>query len=107
MNTQMILTLGILAVSNILRENGLAPFQFFDYTPIGIILLAAKPHAFLMAVAIAASVAFASPVASPTNTLVMGAGNYSFSNYIKVGLPLILLAMLISVLVLPILWPLG
>jgi di/tricarboxylate transporter len=68
--------------------------------------LGAKPHAFLMAVAIAASMAFASPVASPTNTLVMGAGNYSFKDYIKVGLPLILLAMLISTLVLPILWPL-
>jgi di/tricarboxylate transporter len=68
--------------------------------------LGARPHAFLMAVAIAASMAFASPVASPTNTLVMGAGNYSFSDYIKVGLPLILLSMLISVLVLPILFPL-
>jgi len=65
-----------------------------------------QPHAFLMAVAIAASMAFASPVASPTNTLVMGAGNYSFSDYIKVGLPLILLSMVISVLVLPLLWPL-
>jgi di/tricarboxylate transporter len=68
--------------------------------------LGARPHAFLMAVAIAASMAFASPVASPTNTLVMGAGNYSFRDYIKVGLPLILLSMLISTLVLPLLWPL-
>ena len=68
--------------------------------------LGLQPYAFLMAVAIAASMAFASPVASPTNTLVMGAGNYKFSDYIKVGLPLILLAMIITVLVLPLLWPL-
>ncbi|MCJ7700078.1 MAG: SLC13 family permease [Anaerolineales bacterium] len=68
--------------------------------------LGLQPYAFLMAVAIAASMAFASPVASPTNTLVMGAGNYKFSDYIKVGLPLILLAMLITVLVLPLLWTL-
>jgi di/tricarboxylate transporter len=65
-----------------------------------------QPHAFLMAVAIAASMAFASPVASPVNTLVMGAGNYKFSDYIKVGVPLILLTMVIAVLVLPLLWPL-
>ena len=64
-----------------------------------------QPHAFLMAVAIAASMAFASPVASPVNTLVMGAGNYKFSDYIKVGVPMILLAMVITVLVLPLLWP--
>jgi di/tricarboxylate transporter len=68
--------------------------------------LGLRPYAYLMAVAIAASMAFASPVASPTNTLVMGAGNYRFSDYIKVGLPLILLAMLVSVVVLPLLWPL-
>jgi di/tricarboxylate transporter len=68
--------------------------------------LGLRPYAFLMAVAVAASMAFASPVASPTNTLVMGAGNYSFKDYIKIGLPLILLTMVISVLVLPLLWPL-
>jgi di/tricarboxylate transporter len=68
--------------------------------------LGLRPYAYLMAVAIAASMAFASPVASPTNTLVMGAGNYRFSDYIKVGLPLILLTLLISILVLPIVWPL-
>ncbi len=65
-----------------------------------------QPYAFLMSVAIAASMAFASPVASPTNTLVMGAGNYRFSDYIKVGVPLILLTMVVSILVLPLLWPL-
>jgi len=68
--------------------------------------LGLQPYAFLMTVAIAASMAFASPVASPTNTLVMGAGNYRFKDYIKVGGPLILIAMVITVLMLPLLWPL-
>jgi di/tricarboxylate transporter len=65
-----------------------------------------QPYALLMAVAIAASMAFASPVASPVNTLVMGAGNYKFSDYIKTGIPVILLMMVVSLLVLPVLWPL-
>ncbi len=64
-----------------------------------------RPYAFLMAVAIAASMAFASPVASPVNTLVMGAGNYRFSDYIKVGIPMIFVMMLVTLLVLPVLYP--
>jgi di/tricarboxylate transporter len=67
--------------------------------------LAVSPYAFLMAVAVAASMAFASPVASPVNTLVMGAGNYSFGDYAKVGIPLILLSMVVTLIVLPILFP--
>ena len=50
--------------------------------------------------------AFASPVASPVNTLVMGAGSYRFRDFLRVGLPLILVTLVISVLVLPLLWPL-
>jgi di/tricarboxylate transporter len=65
-----------------------------------------QPYALLMSVAIAASMAFASPVASPANTLVMGAGSYQFRDYLKVGAPLILVTLILSVLFLPILWPL-
>lgn len=64
-----------------------------------------RPYAFLMAVAIAASMAFATPVASPVNTLVMGAGDYRFGDYIKVGVPLILITLVASILVLPLLFP--
>ncbi len=67
--------------------------------------LGIQPHAFLMAVAIAASMAFASPVASPTNTLVMGAGNYRFSDYAKVGIPLIFLTLAATALLLPFIFP--
>jgi len=65
-----------------------------------------QPQAFLMLVAIAASTAYASPVASPVNTLVMGSGNYRFRDYLRVGIPLILISMLITILLLPLLWPL-
>ncbi len=65
-----------------------------------------QPQAFLMTVALAASTAYATPVASPVNTLVMAAGNYRFKDYAKVGVPLIFISMVITVLVLPILWPL-
>ncbi|MCA9923150.1 MAG: anion permease, partial [Anaerolineales bacterium] len=67
--------------------------------------LGIMPQAFLMAIAIAASMAFASPVASPTNTLVMGAGNYRFSDYIKIGVPLIAILMIATVLILPLIFP--
>jgi len=64
-----------------------------------------QPQAFLMAVGLAASMAFASPVASPVNTLVMGAGNYRFSDYIKIGVPMLLIGLIVSMLALPFLFP--
>lgn len=78
----------------------LAPLAFATAIGMGV-----QPHAFLMAVAIAASMAFATPVASPVNTLVMGAGSYRFSDYAKTGIPMVLLATLVALLVLPLLWP--
>lgn len=67
--------------------------------------LGIQPYAFLMAVAIAASMAFATPVASPANTLVMGAGHYRFRDYIKVGVPLIIISLLVTMLFLPLIFP--
>ncbi len=78
----------------------IAPIAFATAKSLGV-----QPFAFLMAVAIAASMAFASPVASPVNALVMGAGNYRFSDYARVGIPMILVVMLVALLVLPIMWP--
>jgi di/tricarboxylate transporter len=67
--------------------------------------LGVQPQAYMMAVGLAASMAFASPVASPVNTLVMGAGNYRFSDYVRIGTPLLLIGLVISMLGLPLLWP--
>jgi di/tricarboxylate transporter len=67
--------------------------------------LAISPRPLLMAVAVAASMAFATPVASPTNTLVMGAGGYRFGDYLKVGVPLMALMLVVSVVLLPVFFP--
>lgn len=60
----------------------------------------------LMTVAIAASTAFATPVASPVNTLVLGPGGYRFIDYVKMGVPLQIIVMIITLLTVPILFPL-
>lgn len=78
----------------------LAPIALTIATQLGL-----QPQAFLMAVAIAASMAFASPVASPVNTLVMGAGNYSFRDYIKIGVPLIIVMMIVTLVFVPVFFP--
>lgn len=60
----------------------------------------------LMTVAIAASTAFATPVASPVNTLVLGPGGYKFIDYVKMGVPLQIIVMIITLLAVPLLFPL-
>lgn len=67
--------------------------------------LEVRPHAFVMAVAIAALTGIASPAAPPVNMLVMGAGNSRLGDYLKVSGPLILLLFAVSTSVLPLLWP--
>ena len=76
--------------------------------PIGIGIakgLGASPHAVLMAIAIAASCAFATPVGTPPNTLVLGPGGYKFMDYVKPGIGLIVICMIVSVIVIPMVWP--
>lgn len=78
------------------------------FAPLGIAAaqgLNVAPHAMLMAIAIASSMAFATPIATPVNMLVLSPGNYQFRDYIKVGVPLVVITLLISVVLLPILWP--
>ena len=67
--------------------------------------LGVDAHAMVMGVAVAASMAFATPIASPVNTLVMTAGHYRFTDYTRVGLAMIVLTFALSVLVLPLLFP--
>jgi di/tricarboxylate transporter len=67
--------------------------------------LGVSPYPLMMTVAVAASAAFLSPVGHPNNLLVMGPGGYRFSDYIKVGLPLTLVVLVVVMLVMPIFWP--
>lgn len=76
--------------------------------PIGIAIargLGADPRAVLMAIAVSASCAFATPVGTPPNTLILGPGNFRFLDYVKVGTPLILICFIISVVIIPLVWP--
>lgn len=64
------------------------------------------PAPFLMTVAIAASTAFATPVASPVNTLILGPGGYRFTDFVRIGVPLQALALVITVALVPVVFPL-
>ncbi|MGU3414081.1 SLC13 family permease [Enterobacteriaceae bacterium C34A] len=64
-----------------------------------------SPYPFAMMVAMAASAAFMTPVSSPVNTLVLGPGKYSFSDFVKMGVPFTLLVMVVCVILIPMLFP--
>lgn len=64
-----------------------------------------SPYPFAMVVAMAASAAFMTPVSSPVNTLVLGPGKYSFSDFVKIGVPFTILVMVVCVLLIQVLFP--
>ncbi|MBE2201643.1 MAG: SLC13 family permease [Anaerolinea sp.] len=77
----------------------MAPIAFNTATDLNI-----SPLPLMMTVAIAASASFSSPVSHPANVMIMGPGGYRFMDYVRVGLPLTLLVMLLTVLLVPIVW---
>ncbi len=68
--------------------------------------LGISPYALLMGIAMAASSSFTSPISHPANILVMGPGGYRFIDYMKVGIPLTLVVLVVLMIFLPIFWPL-
>ena len=68
--------------------------------------LDANPDSFLMGVAVAASCAFLTPIGHKNNTLIMGPGGYQFGDYWRMGLPLEILIVLVSVPMILLVWPL-
>jgi di/tricarboxylate transporter len=64
------------------------------------------PQTAMMAIAMAASASFTSPISSPANMLVMGPGGYGFSDYLKLGIPLTVIVFIAVMLLLPLFWPL-
>ena len=67
--------------------------------------MGADPRAVLMACVIGGSCAYATPIGMPANTMVLGAGNYKFIDYVKAGMPLIAIATVVSMIILPIAFP--
>jgi di/tricarboxylate transporter len=93
------------ALTEIVSNNAVAVIM----TPLAIGLATAlglDPRPFAVAVMIAASCAFATPIGYQTNTLVYGPGGYKFTDFIKVGLPINLLIAFTASFVIPFVWPL-
>ena len=67
--------------------------------------MGADPRAVLMACVIGGSCAYATPIGMPANTMVLGVGGYKFKDYVKSGLPLIVIATIVSMIILPIAFP--
>ncbi|MCC2163473.1 SLC13 family permease [Brotaphodocola catenula] len=67
--------------------------------------MGADPRAVLMACVIGGSCAYATPIGMPANTMVIGAGGYTFMDYVKSGAPLIVIATIVSMIILPIAFP--
>ena len=87
-------------ISNTATAVLMAPIAFQAAVTLGV-----APHAFLMAVAMAATSAFLTPIATTVNTIVLAAGGYRFFDYFKIGLPLVIIMMVLSVLFLPVFFP--
>ncbi len=87
-------------ISNTATAVLMAPIAMTSATEIGV-----SPYPFLFAVTLGASMCFASPFSTPPNALVMHAGEYTFSDYIKVGLPLQIIIGIVMVFALPLLFP--
>ena len=90
-----------LFISNTATAVLMAPVSLAVAAEIG-----ASPYPFAMIVALAASTAFMTPVSSPVNTLVVGPGNYTFGDFLKVGVPFSIVVMLVCVLLVPLVLPL-
>ncbi|MGG0669392.1 SLC13 family permease [Sporosarcina koreensis] len=78
------------------------------FAPIGLsaaLSIGVSPYPFLMAVAVGASMAFSTPVASPTNALVMTAGGYQFKDFVKIGVPLQVIMLIVMMIAIPLLFP--
>ena len=87
-------------VSNTATAVLMAPIAVSSATALG-----CSPYPFLFAVTLGASMCFASPFSTPPNALVMQAGSYRFSDYLRVGLPLQLIIGAVMIAVLPLLFP--
>jgi di/tricarboxylate transporter len=87
-------------ISNTVTAVLMAPIALQCAVQIGV-----SPVPFMFAVAVAASMCFASPFSTPPNALVMPAGQYTFMDYVKVGLPLQILMGVVMVFVLPMIFP--
>jgi len=93
--------LGTLVIPSAVLVVLMAPIVLSSMADLGL-----RPETAMMAIAIAAGASFMSPISHPANILVMGPGGYRFADYIKVGLPLMIVVFVVVSFMLPAVWPL-
>ncbi|CAN5897551.1 SLC13 family permease [soil metagenome] len=99
-------TLATVALTELITNNAAAVLLF----PIAVataVELGLDPRPFAIAITVAASASFLTPIGYQTNTMVYGPGGYRFSDYIRLGLPLTLLVVAAIVILVPLIWPLA
>ena len=90
-------------ITELITNNAAAAFAF----PIAMAVseqMAVSPMPFLVAICIAASCSFSSPIGYQTNMIVQGIGGYKFRDFVRIGLPLNILAFIISMVFIPLFW---
>ena len=103
-----VLTAVLFLISNVLTQFMSNTASAALLAPIGISIaqnIGCDPKPVLMALGIAASMAFATPMATPPNTLVLGPGGFTFNDYVKVGVPMCVISWIACVIIIPIFWP--
>ena len=90
-------------ITEIITNNAAAAFAF----PVGLSAatqLGVSPTPFCIAICIAASASFSSPIGYQTNMIVQGLGGYKFRDFVRIGLPLNIIAFVVSMIFIPIFW---
>lgn len=104
----LVITMLLFAVTALLTQFMSNSASAALIAPIGIVIaqkLGISPYPLLMVIAVASSCGYATPIGTPPCTLMVGPGNYRFVDYIKAGLPLILLCFAATVIIVPLVWP--
>jgi len=99
---------GIMTLTLLLNQFIPSPVNAVVMTPIAIATAAGlglSPYPYVMGIAYAVASSFMTPVSHPINILVMSPGGYRFSDYLKNGFPLTIIVLLVSVLLLPVVFP--
>jgi di/tricarboxylate transporter len=96
--------LGTMVLNELISNNAAAALSF-PFCLESARLLGVSERPFIVAVTLAASYAFASPVGYQTHMMVFGPGGYRFTDFMRVGIPLNLLMFIVAVILIPLIWP--
>jgi di/tricarboxylate transporter len=95
----------LVSISTQILSNNATAVLLFPIAVSSALGLGVDPKPFIMAVCFGASACFATPVGYQTNLLVYGPGGYRFSDYLKLGLPLNLVVLILGSMLIPVIWP--